>query len=988
MTSNGEENTETTGKNSGDSRQQKGYIRDDNGEKIERKDEEEVVFQKTEQGTIPTRQSGLDKYWTAVKNGASGAIAKVKEEKTASVNSFDALNEENEWEEEMEFENDFQEEGKGREIHLIQLEEVVKMEHSDVAETLYTYFLGKRLGATRKVYYLMEEEEAKKQLVELINEQKNMDVEPKKYGGTGRNVQTIHLAEIEKMKHQDVAETLYGYDIQQNKNVMREEYYSMEEKKAKVQLIQIVNMVHKNNFLGRIHKVIGDIKTLDVSLTTKEMGQAIIMEVCELSEIKYIKCKTDAATRKKLYQYQEYIAMIENFIKDPVMPIPEHMFQLGNASDIQVVEADYFKLVLAVVVAKVSEDGTTQLTMRQLRIKAMKLKRGIQKEKNSEVNANEQKPKKKPKTGDKEDEKQGKTLNSEYQQQKQEINKQDQNMRGLDVESVIPNEEEIEGPNFSLPVKEKKVKVVQKEKTKFMIHNKIHVTEKAKAHKIVQMVFRVLRRADPTVNIMPFTTEEKSQNNNLDQEDQIPETEEDLKKWIDIARYQLKDKFVFSMRISITEPKEVVKRRIFQWCRGQKHFIEFKRLTSANIFFAGWLYHIHPKYHNRDDVREWMANSDTVLKEDIHLAPGRIFKTLDDEEKTTLITHGLRVEVTFERRDAVLKALFSLNWENGPYRKSCFVPYRKNENYTDDMQEKFIKQHQQYIKNTKQTVFRMKAPRWNIQNRLEGKQTTFQKWIQSSRVNNERIVDSLEIGDDEYVRIIYQQQHDQGIKLLMRNLQNETERTFGKDVREKLFSSRDGGPITGSLAALEEDYAHKLERVLDSSNPQNDDDDYIPPAMPQTRAKNQVYFGNQMDETFADKVKNKKTTNTTKGEKNGDKKMESKKEILDEVNELIDKRMEKFERKVNKNIKMITEKQDEKISSLEDLVTKNYEKSEVAAQKRNEEIKEHMNSHMFFMESLSKHFKIPMKPPSVTQGSQKPPAASVEQSSREGGSQE
>ena len=979
MTSNGDGKTEKTGKNNGESKQQKGYIMNDQGGKNEMQEEEEVVFQKTEQGAISTRQSGLDKYWTAVKNGASGTLAQVKEEKVTTANSFDALNEEeNEWEEEMEMESDFQEEGKGREIHSIKKKEVEAMKHSDVAETLYTYYLGKRLGATRKVYYLLEETEAKKQLVELVHQHsQEMEVEPKKYSGNGRNVQTIHLTEIDKMKHQDIAETLYGYDIQQNKNVMREEYYSMEEKKAKVQLIQLVNMIQKNNFLSRIHKVIDDIKALDVSLTTKEMGQAIIMEVCELSEIKYIKCKTDAATRKKLYQYQEYIAMIEKFIKDPVMIIPDHMLQLGNASDIQVVEADYFKLVLAVVVAKVSEDGTTQLTMRQLRIKAMKLKRSIQKEQNTAMDTNEQKPPKKPKTGNN-DGKQAKTLNSEYQQQKQEMKEQDLNMRGVDVETVIPNEEEVEGPNFSLPVKEKKVAVIQKEKTEFMIHNKIHVTEKAQAHKIVQMVFRVLRRADPTVNIMPFKKEEKTQNNNLDQEDQIPETEEDLSKWIDIAKFQLKDKFGFSMRISITEPKEVVKRRIFQWCRGKKHYIEFKRLTSANIFFAGWLYHIHPKYHNRDDVRDWMANSDTVLKDDIHLAPGRIFKTLDDDEKTTLITHGLRVEVTFERREAVLKALFSLNWENGPYRKSCFVPYRKNENYTDEMQEKFIKQHQQYIKNTKQTVFRMKAPRWKIQNKLEGRQTTFQKWIQSSRVNNEKIVDSLEIGDDEYVRIIYQQQHDQGIKLLMRNLQNETERTFGKEVREKLFSSSNGGPITGTLAALEEDYAHKLEKVLGSSNPQNDDDDYVPAMITQTRSKNHVYFGNQVDETFADKVRNKKTsTNTNKDEKNGDKKMESKKEILDEVNELIDKRMEKFEKKVNKSIKTITEKQDEKISSLEELVTTNYKKSEAAAKKRNDEIKEHMNSHKFFMENLAKHFQLPMNPPHT----------SVEQSSHVGGSE-
>ena len=235
MTSNGDGKTEKTGKNNGESKQQKGYIMNDQGGKNEMQEEEEVVFQKTEQGAISTRQSGLDKYWTAVKNGASRTIAKVKEEKVTTTNSFDALSEdENEWEEGMEMENDFQEEGKGRDIHLIKRNEVEAMEHSDVAETLYTYYLGKKLGATRKVYYLLDEAEAKKQLVELVQQNsQEMEVEPKKYSGNGRNVQTIHLTEIDKMKHQDIAETLYGYDIQQNKNVMREEYYSMEKKKQK-----------------------------------------------------------------------------------------------------------------------------------------------------------------------------------------------------------------------------------------------------------------------------------------------------------------------------------------------------------------------------------------------------------------------------------------------------------------------------------------------------------------------------------------------------------------------------------------------------------------------------------------------------------------------------------------------------------------------------------------------------------------------------------
>ena len=1010
MTINGDGETAKNGGKHGDGSSKPGDSLT-NKEKNGVETDTEVVFQKTVQGKLHQRQSGLDKYWTAVKNGASGVIAKVKEEKTSHKNSFEALSdEEKEWEEAEancgengEFLKEHDKEGKGRDIKDINVSEVSTMEHPEIAETLYTYYYKKRLGATRQAYFLLEERDAREQLIQLIHDNQTAepewndeldDIEVDECKGKARNIRSIHIQEVEKMKHEDIAATMFVYNFELNSTVKKEYYYKMDEKKAKVELIQTISEIQKNDFLQKIERVIAEIKQLNISTVTKEMGESIIEEVCTMSEIKYIQSRSDATVRRKLYQYMEYIELIEEYLKDPIIMIPHNMFQLHYATDLQVVEADYFQLVFAVLVAKGSKnEEITQLPMRSLKRKALKLKRALQKLDNKSVSHGENgKSPKRTKVGNEVQEKANgretnDSLTSKYLHNKQDMQEQDQNLIGMNIDDVIPKEE-TEGPNFSIPVTKKAIPVVEREKHEYMIHNKIHVTEKAKAQKIVQMVFRVLRKADPTVNIMPFTKGDSTQNDNLDQEEQIPEGEEDLKKWIDIATNQLRNKFVFSMRVSITETPDLVKNRIFDWCRAQRHYIEFKQLTSANIFFAGWLYRIHPKYHNRDDVRDWMADTNEVLKQDIHLAPSKVFKIIDEDTKKKIITDGLRVEVTFERKEAVLQALVSLEWENGPYSQSCFVPYRVNETYTDEMQENLIRLQKSYIATTKQTVFRMKAPNWVIKNNLENKYTTFKNWVQNSTVNDEKIVESLEVGNNDYVRLVYQASHSRGIQMLMRNLQRETERTFGKEVKNKLFSVNNA-PITGSMAALEEKHAKRLQRVVNSSNPQNDDEDHIASTVvSQRKQSNKVYFG-QVNETFADKVRSpsKKSGIDAKEEYNNEEKSEEnkkeyKKELLDEVNQIIDQKMGKFEKKVNANIKRITDTQDKKIDQLQETVADNYKQSEKAAKRRNEEMQGHMQSQQLFMETLSKHFQLEIP----DQKTKKPPVAMVEQGSHEGGS--
>ena len=252
------------GQNNGENVDKNGKSFVDDKEKQGVSYSDEVIYQKTEQGTIPQRQSGLDRYWTAVKNGASGTIAKVKEEKIYHKNSFAELeDEEEEWAEaevkmmiDEEMSNAHSKEGKGRDIKTMNVYAVNDMKHNDIAETLYTYYHSLKIGATRQVYFLLEPEDAKQQLIQLINENKNMkhqwdekmdNIEIEKEG-KARNIRNIHLKEVETMKHEDAAATMYTHMFATNSAVTKEEYYHMEAKKLKVELVKMINTTQKMIF--------------------------------------------------------------------------------------------------------------------------------------------------------------------------------------------------------------------------------------------------------------------------------------------------------------------------------------------------------------------------------------------------------------------------------------------------------------------------------------------------------------------------------------------------------------------------------------------------------------------------------------------------------------------------------------------------------------------------------------------------------------------
>ena len=567
---------------------------------------------------------------------------------------------------------------------------------------------------------------------------------------------------------------------------------------------------------------------------------------------------------------------------------------------------------------------------------------------------------------------------------------QAQNLNGQNIDNIIPTEH-VTGPTFEFPEGKKVVNHIMKEKTVYYLHQKIHVenNKKVHVHEIVKMIFRVLRKADPTVVLLPFKKEQSTMNATIDKEDQIPSEESEIKKWIGIATIQPYQKFAFSIRVNLTEEPQVVKGRIFNWCRDRKHYIEFKQITSANIFFAGWLYRIHKQYHNREELRNWMVKGNETLKHEIHLAPAQIFKLKGDELGTKAITTGLRVEASFEKREEILKALYNLEWEQGPYKQSIFVPYRENEEYTKEMLLQLIEGQNSYIASVEQRVFKMKGAQWQIKKITNEDVTTFQKWLEATVINGKKIIESVEVGDNDYVRLIYKSENRQYIQHIMRHIHQTTTDTFGAEITSKLFPVMHG-VRNGAMHEMEENHAKKIQKLL-GGNPQMDDCDVkrVKPPPRRPRQTN-VSFQSDVNETYATIAKNSTTSVTTPktGQQVETKNIDDlKDEILKKVKEDVDSKLDGLERKVDKKLNTMKMEQDAKIDSLSTLVKDTHKKSELAAEKRDEALTQKFEANnQNLIATLTALFTNNGNTPQTNIVN--PPIPTVEKDSCAGGSQE
>ena len=228
-------------------------------------------------------------------------------------------------------------------------------------------------------------------------------------------------------------------------------------------------------------------------------------------------------------------------------------------------------------------------------------------------------------------------------------------------------------------------------------------------------------------------------------------------------------------------------------------------INSAHIFFAGWLKGIHPKFHNRDNLVEWMNSQDTTksLKNAFHVAPQRIVLTNKDNTKT--ITQGIRIEVAFEKKMEVLALLYTIPWNEGPYKHVQFIPFKTNIHFTIENQREAIRQHNIYMSQIKQKVTKISGAAHEISYLTEpSSKTTLQKWLQNTTVDGSaKVFEQVELGEQDFVRFIYRSKNELIVEQVLTNLYSEMTQVFGEETTNNMIKNGNGLRIDKNLADME-----------------------------------------------------------------------------------------------------------------------------------------------------------------------------------------
>ena len=1029
MTKNGKETAEKPVKDGGEDGKQKKVNTMDNyigkgkgvkGSTVDNRKNESVVVTMTPDAK--ENMKIMNEYWKDVVNGPSAKIVTVKQEKVESENQFDVLSDDEKDEQKdecqeviNETDEDIQQYTRISTDNLMELDvkEVEKMQVATLSEYVFQYMRCENHALERRQVYLKDEKwlrntlrtaikktqtsEFIKHVDRLAKKLKTYDLEAENVDlSMGNLLKSIHVAsqstqEVEKLnvraelkRIRDVVYLIESYvnnpltmipkeTFQLNsctkEEIMRKDYFTIVMAliyaKARVGNLLVTGMEDLRNEALELNRLfLKDKKTIDINNSPSKRSRKVMANstfVTPTNDNKgengkssvNMEIDTKTSENENLNEEMEQERdmksnMCESNISKEAME-SEVKSSISGPTDEQMIEAQ-----------KRADEYVENARM---------AKEKLQKKKSS--------------------------IEENMKKRREDNRKQAQNLNGMNIDNVVPTET-ITGPTFDFPEGKKVVNHISRTKSIYYLHNKIHVEGKVQAQEIVKMVFRVLRKADPTVVLVPFKKEEATMNNSLDKEEQVPETEDELMKWIKLADKQPYKKFAFSMRVHLTETPEVVKNRIFNWCRDRQHYIEFKQITTANILFAGWLYKIHKQFHNREELRNWMIKDHEVLKHELHLSPAQVFKNKGDDIGSKAITNGLRVEISFEKRNEIFRALYALNWSKGPYKGALFVPYRENAEFTKEMQLKFINKQNEYLNNVEQRVFKMKGPQWCITNKKNGEKTTFQKWLCATEVNSMKVIESVEVGNNDYVRIVYNKKYKSQIQYIMRHLHTTTKETFGEEVTEKLFSIMHGIQ-RGDMHDLEEAYSKQLQEAL-GGNPQMDEEDnapIVPQARKQRQPQSRVYLSPAINETYAT-VAQTNTIANPKQEKqhiNDEKtKGDIKDEIMKELKSDIDQRFDGMEKRVEKKINTIKIEQDAKIDSLADLVKTNHDKAEQAAVERDEKLQKQFElNNNKLVNTLAALFKSNGNSTESTGNmnttNENPPIPVVEQGSHGGGGQ-
>ena len=491
------------------------------------------------------------------------------------------------------------------------------------------------------------------------------------------------------------------------------------------------------------------------------------------------------------------------------------------------------------------------------------------------------------------------------------------NLRGCNLDKFLINESSVTDPRTQMVHEGENYQTPNFKENDFYVRALVPMQINTHIPTLVKKTFRALQQADPTFLLKPFDRNEKNLNVDISKDSNIPNDENEYKKYIQGTSTTKGNKVRFSMRVTNTITFKQLRALLGDYESESGTKFSYDKIVSKSIFAAGYLQFAHPSWINRDELLQWMLKQtdDQSMAEKIHIYPRKFYdNTTENYTKTD--TEIVVIDGSFDDKKDVLDFVYNIEWDD-KYSTINFIPWQTSNDFTKSDQVDAIRNHNEYMSNLKSEVLKMKNPGTALQTADIG-DLTFASWLDSKTIEEKRIFYCVEkIGAVE-VLISYPIANKNIVDQLINQIPQILEDDFGSDAATRVFGENTSEPIRRVKPKNPRSHLASLKARM--GNPQSTDDDVLP--LP----KINTYYGRppvskaQVDKSYAhatvndDSVQespteiNQLTTmlNNLRNDHNQLKKsLEEKdgKSVLQQVDTKLKKMEESFDKKLTKSKK-------------------------------------------------------------------------------------
>ena len=351
---------------------------------------------------------------------------------------------------------------------------------------------------------------------------------------------------------------------------------------------------------------------------------------------------------------------------------------------------------------------------------------------------------------------------------------------------------------------------------------------------ITRQLFRIFKKADRTLRLLPWFPDENNDVSSVDQEDDIPVEESLIKQWVDNPRI-VNSRLLFSMRVESIVDLKHIRDTFVPWMLKNNSRLKLDLLTAREIYGIGFIADVHPTFYNRSLLKEYLHAQ--LKKQNQHIQLNVYARTVwGTKDRKQLSCKAIVIEVDKQFKDIAASALMAITFPPR-YRYAKFIPFDKTI-IPDELLNTILISNNEYQATTRRKVISGLTDIDHLHDTLDGEQMSFRDWImlQKNTSTGDFVFEHIEPSRQD-VAIIYPSVYADTVRDFLNKITEHLRTTF-KYPNDFLSTSATLNTRTSKTSDASIAYGKTIASLF-TGNPQ---DPSPPPSKPAPKPK-KIYYG-------------------------------------------------------------------------------------------------------------------------------------------------